>query len=238
MHENPPLPQTETLVPPPPSPPSRPRSTAFGMPSGQPRRFSILAHGLVAIWAVAAAIATASQSNLAQSLERQIQTLFFQVRGPVTPPENIVILAVDQSTWIQGTQIYASDPKKYAYLEPVGRFPPKRTAYAIAVDRLMGTGARTVSVDFIFDAPSAYDAQDDQQFRSVLKKYAGRVTLAALFEREQDESRQSDLIQPSLPNPIFQTSPGSIGYVNYPISPDGRFHLLGNQFLQLEAKTF
>ncbi|MGA7935771.1 MAG: serine/threonine-protein kinase, partial [Kovacikia sp.] len=51
-------------------------------------------------------------------------------------------------------------------------------------------------------------------------------------------SRQSDLIQPSLPNPIFQTSPGSIGYVNYPISPDGRFHLLGNQFLQLEAKTF
>ncbi|UBF25302.1 CHASE2 domain-containing protein [Kovacikia minuta CCNUW1] len=249
MSENPSLPQTETLVPPPPpsrpkstgfggQPPSRPRSTAFGNHPGQPRRFSILGHILVGVWAATAAIATASQNNDARFLERQMQTQFFQMRGPVAPPKDVVILAVDQSTWVQGTQFYASDPKKYAYLKPVERFPLKRSAYAIAIDRLMSAGARTVALDFVLDAPSSYSPKDDQQLRRVLQKYAGRVTLAAIYEREQDESLQSDLIQPSLPNPIFQTNPGSIGYVNYPISADKRFHLLGNQFLQLEAQTY
>lgn len=231
-----PIDKTETLTVRPPA--TTKRMGKSGGSRVQARSFASLGHIFVGAWAVAAALTTASQLNLAQLLERQIQTLFFELRGPVAPPPDIVILAMDEDSNVQGSQVYPSDPEKFSYLEPIQTSPPKRTAYAIAIDRLMRAGARTVSLDVVLDAPGAYP-EADQQLQSVLKKYAGRITLAAQYaDTDGETSREGDRTQLVEPNALFQTSPSSIGFINFPIAPDGRFHELGSELPKQIAETY
>jgi serine/threonine protein kinase/CHASE2 domain-containing sensor protein len=239
MTENPSLPQTETLVPqpqPPSRPTSRPRSTAFGTQSGQPRRFSVLAHALVVLWATAAAVATATQSNLAQSLERQMQTLLFEMRGPVTAPKSVVILAMDDASMSQGTETYPTDPNRYAFLKPIARWPWQRTAYAEVIDRLMLAGAKAVALDVLLDAPSSYGPEDDQRLQAVLKKYPGRVVLASKYEDVQ--LREGNQTKLTLANPIFLSASPRSGFINFPISSDGKIHELSSQYPKLVAQAY
>ncbi len=84
----------------------------------------------------------------------------------------------------QGTSVYMSDPKKYSFLEPLHRWPWNRVAYALAIDRLMAAGARSVSLDLIFDS-SGTDVNGDQALQQSLQKHAGRITLAAQYEESQ-----------------------------------------------------
>ncbi|NJP10326.1 MAG: hypothetical protein HC866_13325 [Leptolyngbyaceae cyanobacterium RU_5_1] len=59
--------------------------------------------GLAAFWAIAGAvITTLNPLELPRSLELQTQAVFFRLRGPVAPPENIVILAMDEDSLSQG----------------------------------------------------------------------------------------------------------------------------------------
>ncbi|HAJ60422.1 MAG TPA: protein kinase, partial [Cyanobacteria bacterium UBA8543] len=52
-----------------------------------------LGHLLLGVWAISGAIAASTNWSLGQSMERQTQEFFFQLRGSVKPPNNIVILA-------------------------------------------------------------------------------------------------------------------------------------------------
>lgn len=200
-------------------------------PSSGSRRLPRLArmgHLFVGVWAVLAAIATMNQSSMVQLLERQLQTLFFELRGPVKPPDDIVILAMDQASLTQGKQFYP----QYPYLKPIASWPWQRTAYAIAIERLMAAGARAVAVDVVFDLPGSHGAEDDQQLQTILKKYAARVTLAAKYEFA--ESREGNWKQLLMPNPIFQSVQSSIGLINFPTDSDGRIYSLGSKFLNLQ----
>jgi len=189
--------------------------------------------------ALTAAIVTVQDSTMVQLLERNAQTSFFDLRGPVTPPGNnpatptepeIVILAMDGETMTQGTQIYPTDPQQYAYFESIQQWPWQRTAYAIAIDRLMQAGARAVVLDVVLDANSSYGDTDDEQLQQVLRKYPGRVTLAAKYVEE--EKRTGTEIQLLAPNPIFRSAEPVLGFINLTISPNGRMHELGSLYLQ------
>ena len=186
-----------------------------------------LGHLLLGIWAISGAIATSMDWSVGQSMERQTQAFFFQLRGSVKPPENIVILAIDEHSLSQG-KLYRTDPQKLADFEPLQTWPWKREAYAKAIERLMAAGAQSVAVDLVFDAPSSYGQADDEQLRQVLQKYAGRVTLAALYE--DDRTRPGSLTQLIKPDAFFQTSPMSVGAINYLIEPNGGIHRLSSQF--------
>ncbi len=194
-----------------------------------------LGHLLVGVWALSGALATTLDLNLVQSMERQAQTLFFQLRGPVTAPKNIVILAIDEDSLNQG-KLYQSDPQNLAYLEPLSTWPPKREAYATVIKRLMDAGAKSVALDILIDRPSSHGQAEDEQLRRVLQQYAGRVTLAALYE--DDETRPGSLSQLSRPNPFFETNPLSVGSINYPIEPNGRIHRLSSQFPKILAQQY
>lgn len=158
MAKNLPLPQTEPLTVKTPSTTKRLTNTLRSrLHAPEPSGFGHLVVGVVAL---TAALLTANQSNLAHLLERQMQTLFFELRGPVAPPKDIVILAIDEDSLSQGTKVYPVDPQKYAFLEPLQTWPWNRIAYARALDRLMAAGAQSVAIDLIFDAPSS-DANSD-----------------------------------------------------------------------------
>lgn len=244
MSEDNPLPQTETLTAT--AQPSRSqmwkRMFKFRFQkilSSVPRlRFSHTGHLLVGAIALAAAFATTKNSNFVQLQERHIQTSFFDIRGGVDFPDNaatapggvgILILAIDGDSMTQGTQIYPSDPSQYSYLAPIERWPWRRTAYAIAIDRLMQAGARAVVLDIVLDAPSSYGPEDDERLRQVLRKYPGRVTLAAQYLDEV--KRTGSEIRLLTPNPIFQEA-ALIGFINFYLSPDGRIHELGSEYLK------
>jgi CHASE2 domain-containing sensor protein/predicted Ser/Thr protein kinase len=196
----------------------------------------LLGHLMAGTWAVLAAVATGQQSHLTRSAESQIQTLFFELRGPVAAPRSIVILAMDADSIAQGAQIYPSDPQKYDYLEPLSTSPWKRTAYAVAIDRLMQAGARAIALDVVLDAPSSSGEEDDQRLRTVLDRHAKRVALAALYEGK--ESREGSQTQLIAPNPMFQAASPKVGFINFPIEPDGRFHRLASVYPKLEAQTY
>jgi CHASE2 domain-containing sensor protein len=166
MAKNPPLPQTEPLTVKTPSTTKRLTNTLKSRL--HPPKAADVGHFVVGAVAITAALLTASQSNLNQLLERQVQTLFFELRGQVKPPQDIVILAIDEDSLSQGTKVYPVDPQKYAFLEPLQTWPWSRAAYARAIDRLIAGGARSVAIDLLFDSPSS-DAAGDRAFQQALR---------------------------------------------------------------------
>lgn len=182
----------------------------------------------IGFWAVAGAIATAFNLQPLRLLDLQTQALFFRLRGAVAPPQEIVILAIDDDSLTRGR-----DSKDLKSLAAIQSWPWRRTAYAAAIDNLMAAGARSVAVDVLWDLPSDRPA-DDQRLHQTLQRYAGRVTLAALHTSSQ--SNGGGLDQLVYPDPSFQVAPKSIGLINYPTELDGRFRRFASVYLnQIDA---
>ncbi|XGV94478.1 MAG: CHASE2 domain-containing protein [Leptolyngbya sp. BL-A-14] len=177
----------------------------------------------ISVLAMTSAIATAVDLQPLRQLELQTQALFFRLRGPVTPPQQVVILAIDDDSLTRGR-----DSKELKSLAAIQSWPWRRTAYAEAIDKLMEAGAKAIAVDVLWDLPSDRP-NDDRQLQQTLQKYAGRVTLAALHASSQ--SNGGGLDQLVYPDPMFQVEPKSIGLINYLTEPDGRFRRFANVYL-------
>jgi adenylate cyclase len=191
------------------------------------RRWSVkpaaIAPLCISLWAIAGALATAFNVQPLRLLELQTQTLFFRLRGTVAPPKEIVILAIDDDSLTRGR-----DSKDLKTLAAIQSWPWRRTAYADVIDNLMTAGARSIAIDVLWDLPSDRPA-DDQRLQATLKRYAGRVTLAALHASSQTNGGGLD--QLVYPDPSFQFEPKSIGFINYLAEPDGRFRRFASVYL-------
>lgn len=185
----------------------------------------------IGFWAALAAIATVLDGPV-QPLERYVQTFFFQLRGPVSPPAEIVILAIDRESLARGETF---DPLAQPELAPVQAWPWQRSAYATVVERLMQAGAKTVALDFVFDLPSSYGPQDDRTLQQVIEKYPGKIAIAAVYE--DTITPEGQLTQLVKPLPEFATPTTPIGFINYIPTFDGRIRHLARtykeQFSQL-----
>jgi CHASE2 domain-containing sensor protein/tRNA A-37 threonylcarbamoyl transferase component Bud32 len=187
-----------------------------------------LGHLLSSASAIGAALLSASSMGIVQLMESQALSTFFQLRGPVVPPEDIVILAIDNQSISVPQQYYKTNPRQYAYLEPLKSFPFKRAAYAQVIEKLMQAGAKAVAVDVVFDTPSSYGVADDRQLQAVLEKYGSKITLAALYENSQPH--QGNLLQLAQPQRMFHKGSVSIGTVNFPVEVDGKIHRLASEY--------
>ncbi|MDZ7960196.1 MAG: CHASE2 domain-containing protein [Aulosira sp. DedQUE10] len=185
-------------------------------------------HLLTGVSAIGAALLSTSGIGIVQLMESQALSTFFQLRGAVAPPENIVILAIDNQSISVPEQYYKTDPQQYAYLEPLKSFPFKRAAYADVIRKLMQAGAKSVAVDVIFDTPSSYGAADDRQLQAVLQKYGSKVTLASLYENS--DSHQGNFNKLTQPQSMFRIGAVSTGTVNFPLEVDGKIHRLAAEF--------
>ena len=192
-----------------------------------------------AVTATLAAGAVGLNIGVINLLERQIQSLFFELRGPVAAPENIVILAIDEESLSQG-QHYRDDPDRYADLEPIVTWPWQRRAYGQVIDRVMGAGAKAVALDILFVQDSAHGIEDDEAFAEVLARHGDRIVLA--MEYSGDQTYQGELYQPILPLEKFQLAGIQMGAINFPIEPNQQIHRLSQTFLdeikRYEQSTF
>ncbi|PPS40612.1 serine/threonine-protein kinase [Chroococcidiopsis sp. TS-821] len=200
----------------------------------QSLRLAWIGHILTVAWALAAAIATGGSWRLVQMWESQVQTMFFELRGPVAPPEDIVILAIDEPSLSMPKQLLQEDPQKYAYLEPLKAWTWQRSAYAQVVERLISAGAKVVALDILFTNPSSYGIDDDRQLAEVLRRYPGKVALAA--EYAEAELHQGSLMQLVQPERLFQTESSAIGTINFPLEADGKVHRFASTFPKLLAQ--
>ncbi|MBD2561074.1 MULTISPECIES: CHASE2 domain-containing serine/threonine-protein kinase [Nostoc] len=213
------------------SKPTKLTSTASAL---QSRWMVLLGHLLAGGCTMGAALLSASGGELVQLLENKALSGFFQLRGPIVPPEDIVILAIDDHSISVPEQYYKTDPKQYAYLETLKSYPYKRAAYAQIITKLIKAGARSVAVDVIFDTTSRYGVSDDRKFQAVLQKHGSKVTLGAVYENSQ--THQGSFMQLIDPQQMFRTGSVSIGSVNFPLEVDGKVHRLASEFSKLLAK--
>ena len=194
-----------------------------------------LGHFLSGASVIGAVLLAASGNDLTTRMETQAESFFYLLRGKETPPEDIVILAIDNESISLPKQSYEIDPLKYGYLEPLKSFPFQRQVYGEAIEKLIQAGARHVAVDILFDSPSSYGKFDDKQFINALEDYGDKVTLAALYD--ESETRQGFSWRLILPHKQFRKGSVSIGYVNFPLEIDGKVKKFANVFPKLLAKN-
>lgn len=212
------------------NPTSAPSLASYGRLKRLWRRIpAVIGSLLVGVWTVASALGTAFNLLPLHLLELQTQALFFQLRGPAPVPQNIVIVAIDDeslSLWRSG--------REQKEFEPIQSWPWRRTAYAVAIEKLMAAGARSVAVDVLLDLPSARP-EDDQQLQKTLQRYAGRITLATSHTSSPSSSggsgSASQLEQLLVPSPSLQTTPQSLGLVNYPSEINGHVRRFTSLYL-------
>ncbi len=193
------------------------------------KKMARLGHSLAFVWAVGAACLTGSSLPLSQMMELQAQSAFYQFRGAIAPPKNIVILAIDDQS-ISNPQIYyQTNPKKYAFFEPLKAFPFKRAAYAQVIDKLIESGARAVALDVVFDLPSSYGVADDKKLLAALQRNRSKVTLAALYEQSETNGGLA-ITQLRQPQEILLSASKFVGSVNFPLEIDGKVHRLAGEF--------
>ncbi len=172
---------------------------------------------------------TALDSPLLARWDRELQTLFFEIRGWQAAPDEIVILAIDDESLAQAEH-FRSNPQQYEALAPIQQWPWQRKAYAIAIDRVLQAGARAVSLDILLSTPSVYGPEDDQALIEVLQRHRDRITLAV--RHEDNEMNQGMMFQPTLPLPEFQATGVHLGNINSPIELDGRIHRQGHTYFK------
>ncbi|WP_017299174.1 serine/threonine-protein kinase [Nodosilinea nodulosa] len=183
---------------------------------------------LAGLWLTFVAAHVATDSPLAQLVERQLQTLFFEMRGPVAAPSDVVILAMDDDSFGQA-EFYRTDPDQYSYLAPISTSPWQREAYAIAIERVLEAGAKAVALDILMFSDSSHGPADDQALADVLTRYGDRVVLATSVD--DVNIRQGLLVKPTQPLPKLLDTPVHVGNINFPIEPDGRIHRHGRAYL-------
>lgn len=167
--------------------------------------------------AVFGAVALASQHPWIVRIEGYGQSLLWRLRGPIQPPEDVVILAIDEYSLSQGS-LYRSSPDRYPFLAPIESWPWQRQTYATVINRLMAAGARAVAVDVLFLDPSLYGPLDDAALGDALTQWGDRVVLAATYDVSATNWGEfTTLLSPTLNGVVHQ------GLINFQADSDGQY---------------
>ncbi|HEY9645235.1 MAG TPA: CHASE2 domain-containing protein, partial [Chroococcidiopsis sp.] len=211
---------------------SNPKESSSAMGPSKPRwkwNWTRLGYTLTGVWALTGAIATAIDLGTAQAMERQAQIGFFRLRGRVVP-SNIVILAMDQESLARGDD-YLLDPAANPQFEPIQSYPWRRSAYAIAIDKLMAAGARSVSIDVVFDGPRQDDPAGDEALRQALQRYGDHVVLAAQYE-PFGTPESGEMGQMVFPSDLFGVRRDRLGLINFAVDADQKVYQLPEFFIR------
>jgi len=183
-----------------------------------------IGYALIVSIASLSAIATGLGLNEVQNLERQTQSAFFNWRGAIAPPKDIVILAIDDLSLRQG-EFY--DAKKRPFLEPFRTTTWKRVVYAQVLEKLVKAGAKVVAFDILFVTPGDHGAVDDDKFQKAITKYGDRAIFAASYEMTQ--LGEANILQLASPDSIFKIKPNTLGLINFRPEVTTNIHRFGVQ---------
>ncbi|NER80868.1 MAG: adenylate/guanylate cyclase domain-containing protein [Leptolyngbya sp. SIO1D8] len=189
-------------------------------------------HVLMALWAGLGAFAIATQIPWIQRIEGQAQSFLLSLRGPVAPPEDIIVLGIDEESLSQG-DFYLAEPEVYPFLQPLQTWPWQRSAYAEAISKLTQAGAKVVALDILLVTHSVYGPTDDDQLQQVLSQSGDQVVLAAAFEvSAATGGNLTQLIQP-----IYEGTSWQPGLINVATDADQRVRAMPADNIQQLAEA-
>ncbi|MDT5063138.1 MAG: hypothetical protein QOH63_3597 [Acidobacteriota bacterium] len=139
---------------------------------------------------------------LVPSLTASSVNMLFRFRGRLPPPDDIVIVAIDDVS-----------------LQRVGKWPWPRTVMAAALDRLTDARPLAVGLDVIYAEPS--DPADDKLLREAIRRN-GRVVLPA--QLTEFDTTQSDIDGSSTwltPLPEIRDAAKAVGHAHADPDVDG-----------------
>jgi len=138
-------------------------------------------------WLVVLAVSclTALQVPLWQQAERGLDTQLQRWRGPRQPPQQLVLVEIDDATVQQGSW-FAEQVDRPAWADGIGTLPWPRARYGDLIDRLLQAGAPAIAINVVFAGPSSKGRSDDQALAAVLRQWPGRLVLAAEMLEPQD----------------------------------------------------
>jgi CHASE2 domain-containing sensor protein/tRNA A-37 threonylcarbamoyl transferase component Bud32 len=179
------------------------------------------------LFGMIAAIGVTQNTTPLQSAERQVQSRFWQWRGAIAPPDDIVIVGIDAKT-----------------LNQISSFPLDRGNYAQGIDKILAAGAKSIALDIILDVPRNQGqinpdwendcegknlVPGDRALRSTLQRYGDRITLATTFSNmNEDGLNQIKLVVPYCG---FLVPGLRLGNIDFKTEND-TYYQLGNSFLK------
>lgn len=98
-------------------------------------------------------------------VELKLKDARFRIRGPVTPPAAVVVVAIDNKS-----------------IKEIGRWPWSREIVARLIDNLATYGAKVTALDIVFSEPQG-EAPDRALARAIAS--AGNVVLGYFFRNEK-----------------------------------------------------
>lgn len=136
-------------------------------------------------------------AGLFSRAEMSIYDAWFRLQGVQDPGEQVVIVAMDESS-----------------IHQMGSLPWPRSVHAQLLDKL--AEAKVVTFDLIFNTPT--DPDQDEALAQAIDKH-GRVVLASQFYFEQDDAGETmQVFQPPLAG--MMSVAAGLGFVNMPTDPD------------------
>ena len=134
------------------------------------------------------------------SLNLTVQNILFRVRGRILPPDEIVILAIDDAS-----------------LQQIGSWPWPRSVMANVIDRLSALNPRAIGLDVIYAESVSPD--DDRQLANSIAA-SGRVILPVQLYEVRHPS-QPVRIEWLAPIQFFANSAAALGHVHVSPGIDG-----------------
>ncbi|HEX2489750.1 MAG TPA: CHASE2 domain-containing protein [Blastocatellia bacterium] len=155
-----------------------------------------------AVWAVAIALLSATLAVWivwrVPGLEMSSRDWLMRQRGPLQPPDDIIIVAIDESS-----------------LKRFGRFPWPRSLMARALDSLKSAGPKAIALDVLYVDPTT--RADDAALASAVKR-AGNVVVAAQLTAG---ATSEDAVEWLRPLQDIESNAAGVGHVDVHTGFDG-----------------
>ena len=136
----------------------------------------------------------------APALNLYARDRLMQARGPVAPPDDIVIVAIDEAS-----------------IARYGRFPWPRESMARVIDTIAPAQPKAIAIDVLYTEPTT--PSDDTALADAIKR-AGNVVVAAQLTETTAEKRPAanNWLRPL---PSIETASAGVGHVNVSTEADG-----------------
>ena len=160
--------------------------------------------------------------NLSSRLELLVQDLYFNLRGPIAPGDEVVIATIDEKS-----------------IDTLGRWPWHRNVMADLVDSLTDYDAKVIGFDVVFSSPETIVGVEQlRQARHALVQGSGAEENAAVVAALDQASREADTDQ-RFYDALKRSRRAVLGYF-FHFSRQGLEHLSEAEmadYLQVVAKS-
>ena len=157
-----------------------------------------------AVWLLAIVVISAAAGMvcvwLAPGLDRYARDMLMRARGPLPPPADIIIVAIDEPS-----------------LARLGRFPWPRDKIARAIEIIASAQPKVIALDVLYSEPTI-DAQDTALAEAMAR---ARNTVVAAQLVEAIGAKGAHQAQWLRPLPAFEQAAAAVGHINVSTEADG-----------------